>query len=63
MNEAGGRERLLSLINTVDKKNLIIAELILEIRRLRNLCRQHGIDPRIRPRAAQSPEKDTPANA
>lgn len=62
MSEAGGRERLLSLLNRIDNKNLLIAELILEIHRLQQLCRVNGINP-LRSRAAQSPEKDTPEKA
>lgn len=56
MNEAGGKEDILSLIDRIDNKNMLLAACILEIHRLRQLCRAHGIDPR----ATKSPEKDTP---
>jgi len=48
MSEKGGEKgiNILSLIDSLDNKNLIIVDLLLEIHRLRKLLKIHGIDTR-----------------
>ena len=42
----GGRGKdILSLIDSLDNKNLIIVDLLLEIVRLRKLLKLYGLDP------------------
>jgi len=44
--EGGGQGRyILSLINSLDNKNTIIVDLLVEITRLRKLLKDNGINP------------------